>query len=197
MSTDRGIKEWSAVIEAMGEGKQSLLARIYEPPFNELLLYPTYNFYGSNKSRPERFDAMFQESYRSMAREAGAHAMERAQKDGIVDIRFFARVDQTLQVKDNRVWERLKPYFIWSPEHVAEYGKTSKIGFVWIWLCRIYEFNKPLEIGRVSALPPNSYRHFEQVKTENAKPVLSDADYNEIKSEVVRITNSTGKHASV
>lgn len=31
MSTNRGIKEWSAVLNAMGQGKQSLLVRIYEP----------------------------------------------------------------------------------------------------------------------------------------------------------------------
>lgn len=194
MATDRGIKEWSAVINAMGEGKQSLLIRIYEPATDELLLYPTFNFYGSNKNRPEIFDNMFQESFRKKAREAGERTMERAHKDGIVDIDFFARIDQVYTIhpnQSNRVWERMAPYFVWSWKHVADYAKTSRYDAVWLWLCRVYRFNKPLEIGRSSALPPNSYRHFEQVNTSNARPVLSDADFERVKSEIVHIIDSS------
>lgn len=190
MATDRGIKEWSAVVNAMGQGKQSLLVRIYEPPTTELLLYPTFNFYGSNKNRPEIFDSMFQEPYRKQAREAGARTMERAHNDGIVDIELFARIDQVIPVQDKRAWERLTPYFIWSAKHVADYAKSSKYDAAWIWLCRVYRFNTPLEIGRSSALPPNSYRHFEQVDTKQARPVLSDADFDSLRSDVLRIVES-------
>ena len=187
MSTDRGIKEWAAVIAALREGTQSVMVRVYEPPHRELLLYPTFNFYGSKKNSPEEFNRMFQTPFCEMARDAGSHAMERAQKDSFVDIDCFAKVDEAIEVKDLSAWSKLEPYFIWSADHVRNYCKGSKNGSVWLWLCRIYKLPKALMIGRQSALPPNTYRHFEDVRTDNASPVLTDAEYERTKSKIIKI----------
>ncbi|MGZ7136043.1 MAG: DUF1802 family protein [Methanobacterium sp.] len=36
------LKEWNAIIEALGQGKQSILIRYYKTYIKEFLLYPNF-----------------------------------------------------------------------------------------------------------------------------------------------------------
>ena len=43
-STNKCLKEWNATVEALGQGKQSILIRNYKTNLNEFLLYPTVSY---------------------------------------------------------------------------------------------------------------------------------------------------------
>ena len=44
MELTKCINEWNATIEALGQGKQSILIRKYGTSINEFLLYPTTSY---------------------------------------------------------------------------------------------------------------------------------------------------------
>jgi len=41
---NRSIKEWNAIVEALGQGKQSIIIRNYNPAHEDFLLYPTWSY---------------------------------------------------------------------------------------------------------------------------------------------------------
>jgi len=43
-STQKCLKEWNATIEALGQGKQTILIRNYKTNVTEFLLYPTVSY---------------------------------------------------------------------------------------------------------------------------------------------------------
>jgi hypothetical protein len=108
------LKEWAAVVEAMGSGQQTVMIRTYEPKHAEFLLYPTFTFYATLVDKLQTFDELFQERYQSMARKAGKYATQRGKEELFVDINYFGRVDNYFQVEGNKVWKELEPYFIWN-----------------------------------------------------------------------------------
>jgi hypothetical protein len=62
-SSNRALKEWAAIVEAIGQGKQAILLRKYAPA-REFFLYPTYEF-----ARPEDYLESFQPQYREFVKE--------------------------------------------------------------------------------------------------------------------------------
>ena len=58
------LNEWNATIEALGQGKQTILIRKYDTTLKEFLLYPTISY--ANKD--DVLDS-FQEDYKKFANE--------------------------------------------------------------------------------------------------------------------------------
>ena len=42
--TTKCLNEWNATVEALGQGKQTILIRKYSTTLNEFLLYPTVSY---------------------------------------------------------------------------------------------------------------------------------------------------------
>ena len=78
----KGFKEWNAVVEALGQGKQSILMRTYSTTNKEFLLYPTFSY--ANK---DDYLDMFKTNDQKFVEE---HALP-LKKDGQVEIKYFAR----------------------------------------------------------------------------------------------------------
>ena len=60
----KAVKEWSAVVDALGEGHQVVLNRKYLPAYNDFLLYPTYGF----SRRKNYLNSYFQPQYHELVK---------------------------------------------------------------------------------------------------------------------------------
>ena len=197
MGIQNAVKEWAGVVNALGEGNQLVIVRRYPPRTNDLLLYPTFNYYNSHKTERASFDEKFQPAFSERAWIAGKYAMERGQKECLVDVDYWAHVDEVLSVQDQTPWKLLSPFFIWSSEHVENYAKGSKTGNVLLWILRVQKLPKTLVLGRIAqGGPPDFYKHHETIDTTGSKPVLRDAEYEERKAQILKITGKKGLSVS-
>ena len=58
------LNEWNATIEALGQGKQTILIRKYGTNINEFLLYPTISY-----TLKDNFLDSFQENYKDFVKD--------------------------------------------------------------------------------------------------------------------------------
>jgi restriction system protein len=188
MRLQNAVKEWAGVVNAIGTGEQLIIVRRYEPRSRDLFLYPTFNYYNSEKANREGFDAKFQAPFRDSAWSAGKHAMERGQAECLVDISYWVHVDQVINIEDHSVWKKLSKFYIWSPEHVESYAKGSRTGNVLLWILRAHKFAEPIVIGRIAqGGPPDFYKHHEEISTDKSKPVLADAEFDKRVAEILKV----------
>ncbi len=186
-----GLKEWSAIIEAIGTGEQSVLVRRYGPKQNDLVLYPTFNYYLSVKTRPQLFDELFRTDFSVAARKSAEETTERATKDYFVDLKYFVQVQEILSVSNPKTWKALSSYFVWSPDHVAQYAATGAL----LWLVRAFKLPSPVVLGRPGGgggsvnfcTLPNP------VDIEGAQPVMTEAAYSEYSKAVKEIVDKNEK----
>ena len=74
------LNEWNATIEALGQGKQTILIRKYNTTLNEFLLYPTISY-----AKKDNFLDSFQEDEKSFAKK---NALPKQEEDKILLKRF-------------------------------------------------------------------------------------------------------------
>lgn len=191
MGLQNAVKEWAGVVNKIGTGEHLLIVRRYDPRTRDLFLYPTFNYYISEKGNREEFDAKFQTPFREAAWVAGKHAMERGQGEWLVDISHWVHVAQVINITDHSVWKKLSKFYIWSPEHVETYAKGSRTGNVLLWILRAYAFADPIAIGRIAqGGPPDFYKHHEEISTDKSKPVLADAEFDKRLTEILKVCNA-------
>lgn len=179
-----GLKEWSAVTEALGSGEQTILVHAVEPKHQEFFLYPTFNF----ANDPQKFPDRFQSKYLAMAKKSGEETTKRGKEELLVDIKYFAHIEKTVQIDSPKIWKQLEPYFIWKSEHVNQYAQATKKGCASLWIVRVFKFPAPIVIGRWSmGGPPDYYRQEEEISTKGGSPILPDADFTKTKNEILQI----------
>jgi hypothetical protein len=88
-SSNRALKEWAAIVEAIGQSKQAILLRKYPPARREFFLYPTYEF-----ARPKDYLERFQPQYREFVK----HLVSSKPKK-MTDIACYASVDYVHHVE--------------------------------------------------------------------------------------------------
>jgi len=179
------MKEWSAVVDALGSGQQIILIRKRAPRYQDFLLFPTFTYYQRFIKEPEKFDALFQAGYVEAARKSGAATMKQAHDDMLGNIDYFAHVDQTLAVSGSDAWDRISGSFIWAPKHVKEYA-ASAAGPLYVWILKVHKFPQTVVAGRTGGGGiPDLYKHHEEVETGKAKPVLSALDFDSKKKNLL------------
>lgn len=182
-SISQGYKEWSAVVDALGNGTQTVMVRSYKPRYSPFLLYPTFSYSFSGK--PED---MFQKNYLATAIESASRTAQLGKNELQVEIRYFAEVDKVIQVGQDK-WQQLEPFFIWSHKHILKYvnklpSKTS--GFLWV--VRIHRLHNPVKFARLKqGGSPAEYQHFEPVSMNDSKLVLSNSAFRKVKNEIFNI----------
>lgn len=187
METERGIKEWCSVIEALGSGKQTILIRKRPPNYPDVLLFPTFNYYQKNINLPEVFDAMFQPSFAAGARTSAQKTMKQAHDDMLADINYWAHVDQIVEVTDRKTFAKLKKHYIWSPEHVTAYADSAAGGKLHVMILRVNKLPEVARAARTGGGLPDLYKHYEKVKLDGSKPVLSDTEFAQTKQEILSV----------
>ena len=163
------LNEWNATVEALGQGKQSILIRKYRTNLQEFILYPTVSYALKNN-----YLSSFKEEYKSFAVE-NAFPVSEGKK---MEIKYYAKLESILEKPKNRIGRLLK-YHIWTNEHVKSYLGTQK-GYVWI--LRVYELNKPVMVERTRGM---KYANLlKEVSIDKIKPVLSDSEFDAIVQEI-------------
>ncbi len=115
-STNKCLKEWNATIEALGQGKQTILIRSYGTTSDSFLLYPTVSY--ANK---DNFLEGFKPEHQSFVKE---NALPK--KDGNkVAIKYYATVEKIFEKSPSAI-SRLQKDYIWTSEHVRNYLKGKK-----------------------------------------------------------------------
>lgn len=163
-SSNKCLKEWNATIEALGQGKQTILIRHYGTTFENFLLYPTVSY--ANK---DNYLDGFQPKYQSFVKENSLPD----KMDDKTAIKYYATVEQIIEKSPSRIGS-LKNEYIWTSEHVKNYlnGKKAKI-----WVLRVYELKEPY----MAEPTPGAIKYAnlkEQVSLKGIKPVLSDSEFS-------------------
>lgn len=162
------INEWNATIEALGQGKQTILIRKYNTTLKEFLLYPTISY--ANKD--DVLDS-FQEDYKDFAK-------DNLLPDGenrTYEVKYFARVEEVVEKSSARIGAFNK-FHIWTREHVKNYLGRNPAK---IWILRVYKLDTPQKLKRSNGM---LYANVESPVKLEGTPVISDDEFNKLQEDI-------------
>ncbi|BDZ71431.1 DUF1802 family protein [Methanobacterium petrolearium] len=165
METTKCINEWNATIEALGQGKQTILIRKYRTMQKDFLFHPTVSY-----ALKDDYLQSFQKQYRKFVED---NALPK--KDGEkTEIKYFAKVVKVIEKPTNRIGRFLK-YHIWTNEHVKSYLGSNKAE---IWILRVYRLKEPVMAEHGGG---QMYVNLKKpISLEGIEPVLSDKEFTKI-----------------
>jgi len=169
-STHKCLKEWNATIEALGQGKQTILIRSYGTTSESFLLYPTVSY--ANK---DNYLDGFQPEYQFFVEK---NALPDKEEDKVA-IKYYATVEKIVEKTPSAIG-RLHKNYIWTSEHVRNYLKGKKAQ---VWVLRVYKLNEPY----MAEPTPGAIKYAnlkEKVSLEGIQPVLSKSDFKIISNEI-------------
>lgn len=159
------LNEWNATIEALGQGKQSILIRKYGTNVNEFLLFPTVSY-----ALKDDYLESFQDDYKDFVKDNSLPN----KKDSKFEIKYYAKVEKIVEKPSTRIGG-LNDFHIWTRDHVKSYLGNSKAQ---IWILRVYKLNEPKFLERTRGMKYANVN--EKVSLDNLKPVLSDTEFEKI-----------------
>ena len=163
------INEWNATIEALGQGKQTVLIRKYGTTLNEFLLYPTISY--ANKD--DILDS-FQEDFKDFVKDNLLPAGE----NRTYEVKYYATVEEVIDKPSSRIGAFNK-FHIWTRDHVKDYLGRKKAK---IWILRVYELDEPQMLKRSNGM---LYANVDKPIKLEGKPVISDEEFNKLKEEIL------------
>ena len=164
-STHKCLKEWNATIEALGQGKQTILIRNYKTNVTEFLLYPTVSY-----TLNDDYLGSFQGEYQDFVQ---SNSLPDKKGDKVL-IKYFALLEKIIEKPVSRIPSNKN--YIWTRDHVKNYmtGKTA-----YIWILRVYKLKEPYWAEPT----PGAIRYAnlkEEVSLDGMEPVLNDSNYVQI-----------------
>ena len=161
------INEWNATVEALGQGKQTILIRKYNTTLKEFLLYPTVSY--ANKD--DVFDSFQDKEFvkDNLLPKGDARNYE---------VKYYAKIEEVIEKPSTRIGAFNK-FHIWTRDHVKNYlgRKPAKI-----WILRVYKLDNPQKLTRTNGM---LYANVEKPVKLEGKPVLSDKEFNKLKEEML------------
>lgn len=164
-SITKCLNEWNATIEALGQGKQSILIRKYSTNVNDFLLYPTVSY-----ALKDNYLDSFKEDCVDFVKDNTFPT----KKDSGFEVKYYAKVENIVEKSSARIGT-LNDYHIWTRNHVKCYLGKSKAQ---IWILRVYELDEPKFLTRTRGMKYANVT--EEVSLNNLKPVLSDDEFENI-----------------
>ncbi len=161
------INEWNATIEALGQGKQTILIRKYNTTLKEFLLYPTVSY--ANKD--DVLDSFSDEEF------AKDNLLPNGENRNY-EVKYYATVEEVIEKPSSRIGAFNK-FHIWTRNHVKNYlgRKEAKI-----WILRVYELDKPQLLKRSNGM---LYANVDKPVKLEGKPVISDDKFDKLKEELL------------
>ena len=163
------VNEWNATIEALGQGKQTILIRKYGTTSKEFLLYPTISY--ANKD--DILDS-FQGKYQGFVKDNLLPAGENRK----YEVKYYATVEEVIEKSSSRIGAFNK-FHIWTRNHVKNYLGRNEAK---IWVLRVYKLDEPRMLKRSNGMLYANVN--EPVKLEG-KPVLSDDEFDKLKENIL------------
>ena len=163
------INEWNATIEALGQGKQTILIRKYGTTVDEFLLYPTISY--ANK---EDILDSFQD------KEFVKNNLLPAGENRTYEVKYYATVEEIIEKPSTRIGVFNK-FHIWTRDHVKNFlgRKEAKI-----WILRVYKLDKHQMLKRSNGMV---YANVDKPVKLEGKPVIPDDEFNKLKGEILNI----------
>lgn len=167
MELTKCINEWNATIEALGQGKQSILIRKYGTSINEFLLYPTTSY--ANKD--DVLDS-FQD------KEFVKNNLLPTGENRTYEVKYYATVEEVIDKPSSRIGAFNK-FHIWTRDHVKDYlgRKEAKI-----WVLRVYELDEHQMLKRSNGM---LYANVNKPVKLEGEPVIPDKEFNKLKQEIL------------
>ncbi|MDZ4171330.1 MAG: DUF1802 family protein [Methanobacteriaceae archaeon] len=167
-SITKCLNEWNATLEALGQGKQTILIRKYNTSVEKFLLYPTTSY--ANK---DDYLNSFKKENQSLARKNALPKENGSKKE----VKYFATVEKVIEKPSSRIGT-LNKFHIWTNEHVKSYIGSGK---AYVWVLRVYELEKPVIVDRTKGM---LYANVSKEVPLEGKPVLNDVEFSKILSEI-------------
>ena len=163
------INEWNATIEALGQGKQTILIRKYGTTLNEFLLYPTISY--ANK---DDILESFQDDCKSFVKDNLLPTGE----NRTYEVKYYATVEEVIDKPSSRIGA-FNEFHIWTRNHVKNYlgRKEAKI-----WILRVYELDEPQMLKRSNGM---LYANVNKPVKLEGKPVISDVEFEKLKEDIL------------
>lgn len=160
------LNEWNATLEALGQGKQTILIRKYGTTLNEFLLYPTVSY--ANK---EDILDSFQD------KEFVKNNLLPNGDDGY-KVKYYATVEEVIDKPSTRIGSFNK-FHIWTRDHVKNYlgRKEAKI-----WILRVYKLDKPQILKRNMGM---IYANVDKSIKLEGKLIIPDDEFNKLKEDIL------------
>lgn len=185
MSAPIGFKEWQVVCEALASGRQSILLRkggIHEGRSGFSFAHASFFLF------PTRFHALADQ-----VREGKVEVMPEWQAGDVIRITHHAEALQAITLTDWEEVAALLPYHIYSDATVRDRfdweGKGMASGSIHVALVRVSRLAQPWEFPYTAKFggcrswislpePPAGWR-------ETAEPVISDAEFEMLRSKFI------------
>ena len=168
-ATKKCLNEWTAPVEALGSGKQSILIRSYNSyEDSEFLLYPTHS-YVNKKIVPD----CFRDEYKKFVDENLLPERE----DEKTLVKYYAKVVKTSEKSKSRIGA-LNKFHIWTREHVVSHMNNKK---PYVWLLRVYKLDTPIMLKRSKGMVWATVDKDVELK---GTPVISNEDFKNIEDSI-------------
>jgi len=167
-----GLRDWCAIVDAIAEGKQTILIRRTKPAYNEFVLLPTYSFANEGDFLSKRF----REEHHPFVEKSVA---SRESTENLANC--FAKVEKVLTVRSAEL-EKLRTiqdHYLWSPNHVEEYFRELPGQDAFVWVLRAYKLSRPHRIS-VPRGPVVYVRLDSPISLVGAAPVLPESTFNSV-----------------
>lgn len=169
MEITKCINEWNATVEALGQGKQTILIRKYGTSLDKFLLYPTVSY--ANK---EDILDSFQKDYKNFVKD---NLLPKGENRNY-EVKYYATVEEVIDKPSSRIGAFNK-FHIWTSKHVKDYlgKKEAKI-----WILRIYELDEPKLLNRSNGM---LYANVDKPVKLEGKPIIDDSEFKKLKEEIL------------
>ena len=169
MKITKCVNEWNATIEALGQGKQTILIRKYITTLDKFLLYPTISY--ANK---ENILDSFQDDCKSFVKDNLLPSGE----NKTYEVKYYATVEEIIDRSSSRIGAFNK-FHIWTRDHVKNYleRKNAKI-----WILRVYELDESQMCNRSNGM---IYANVDKPIKLEGKPVISESKFTKLKEEIL------------
>lgn len=176
MSISKCLNEWNTIIEALGQGKQTILIRKYTTSLNEFLLYPTKSY---------SFDDNYLESFQKKYFPFVQKNLIPKEEEKKTEVKYYAKIEPLngnhTTLIGKREIRKLKDYYIWTPKHVNAYLQGKK-GHLWI--LRVYKLKNPIMEKRTRGI-----RYANLINATSVKEIIPAMDENKFDNFIEKLNN--------